>query len=91
MSRKVYRAGVKPGTIKSEPSFYVDLDDPLAAAKTVYEEEPAWEKTGLVDETGEPIWSYRGKDQIGFLWFDEDGSLKPRHEFDPELYRSGDS
>jgi hypothetical protein len=44
------------------------------------DEEPYF--TGLVTEAGEPIMAYPpGRLPIGFLWRDEDGNLRPKHEF----------
>ena len=51
---------------------------------TVETREAGWEPTGLLDQYGSPIMAYSGPDPIGFLWHDENGSLKPRHLFDED-------
>ena len=69
-------------------SAWVGEDDgTLLVGDTVFEEEdgPLLEPSGLLGPDGQPILRYvPRKDPIGFLWHDEEGSLRPRHYFTAE-------
>lgn len=81
--RKFMAAGDSPR--RKSPLAHLDEDedeDACCGAKSciVFEDEgDGWVDSGLVNEYGQPIMSFRGKDPIGFLWHDEDGALRPRH------------
>lgn len=42
-----------------------------------------WEPTGLLGPTGEPVMAFVGPEPLGFLWHDEEGCLRQRHELLP--------
>ena len=81
LARRPVMAGGKAPKGCEDDDFYPA--GPSSLTEIVHElddEEPYF--TGLVTETGDPIMAYPpSRLPIGFLWHDEEGNLRPKHEF----------
>lgn len=63
-------------------AFHDEFGVPAATLVIDSGEDPERVDSGLPDQFGKPIMVFvRPRDPLGFLWHDDNGALRPRHEF----------